>query len=122
MKDIERLPKEQCSGKLKLGDIEFRCAVLEDGTRVLSGKSFMRGMGIYRSGAVSTRRKESKGAQLPLYLAHKNLKPFISDKLYKVLLQPLRYVPLKVGHSVWLRCGRYDAEFTNLKGLKILPL
>lgn len=81
------------TAKLKIGDTEFRCVVLEDGTRVISGKGFMTGMGMYRSGALSTRRKDVEGgAQIPLFLAYKNLKPFISDELIGVL-SPIEYLP-----------------------------
>ncbi len=73
-------PKATHEGRLKIGEIEFPCYVLDNGTRALSGTGFMKGMGMYRGGALSTRRKDSpEGAQIPLYLAYKNLKPFISD-------------------------------------------
>ncbi len=84
------------SGTLKIGDIEFRCVVLENGTRVISGTGFMKGMGMYRSGALSTRRKDHPdGAQTPLFLAYKNLKPFVSDELSEVLKTPIEYLPCK---------------------------
>jgi hypothetical protein len=53
----------------------------------------MAGMGIYRSGALSVRRKDSKdgGARVPLYLAFKNLVPFIEKHLGSVHPEPLMY-------------------------------
>ena len=37
-------------GQLKIGDMVFPCAVLSDGTRILTETQFMKTMGIYRSG------------------------------------------------------------------------
>ena len=53
----------------------------------------MRGMGIYRSGALSTRRSDDDGIYFPLHLAFKNLRPFILDdpELVSALREPLRY-------------------------------
>ena len=75
---------------------KFRCAVLDvhgEIIRVISGTEFMRVLGIYRSGALSTRRSEDDELRLPLYLAHKNLRPFIDadEKLVEAIKNPLRY-------------------------------
>ncbi|HVC51064.1 MAG TPA: P63C domain-containing protein [Stellaceae bacterium] len=80
-------------GTAKFGDMEFRCAVLDDETRVISGSEFMRVMGIYRSGALSTRRSEDEGLPLPLHLAFKNLRPYIMQdvELVESLRTPIRY-------------------------------
>src|SRR6202044_3626033 len=78
-------PKATHSGILKIGDIEFDCAVLDDEehSRVVSESRFMESMGMYRSGALSVRRKDSS-APIPLFLAHKNLKPFADKYLGSV--------------------------------------
>src|SRR3954451_19117147 len=80
-------------GAAKFGDMEFRCAVLDDETRVISGSEFMRVMGIYRSGALSTRRSDDDELPLPLHLAFKNLRPYIMQdaKLVESLRTPIRY-------------------------------
>ncbi|RYC29586.1 hypothetical protein D3273_23070 [Lichenibacterium minor] len=75
---------------------KFRCAVLDvagDPVRVISGTEFMRVLGIYRSGALSTRRSEDDDLRIPLYLAHKNLRPFIlsDEPLVHALKNPVRY-------------------------------
>lgn len=71
----------------------FRCAVLDDETRVISGTEFMRTMGIYRSGALSKRRTDEDEVHFPLYLAFKNLRPYILDdeRLVEGLRNPIRY-------------------------------
>jgi hypothetical protein len=73
--------------------MKFRCAVLEGEVRVISGTEFMRVMGIYRSGALSTRRSDEDEVHFPLYLAHKNLRPYILEdrKLVDALNNPIRY-------------------------------
>jgi hypothetical protein len=75
-------PQVAYTGTLTIGDLVSPCAVLSDGTRVLTESDFMKGMGIYRSGALSTRRQPNEqGAQVPLSLAFKNLQPFIERHL-----------------------------------------
>lgn len=73
--------------------MKFRCAVLDGEIRVISGTEFMRVMGIYRSGALSTRRTDEDEVHFPLYLAQKNLRPFIMEdaKLVDALRHPIRY-------------------------------
>src|SRR4051794_33278842 len=60
-------------GEADFAGMKFRCAVLEGEIRVVSGTEFMRVMGIYRSGALSTRRSVEDGVHFPLHLAFKNL-------------------------------------------------
>ena len=78
---------------LDLVGMTFRAAVLDDETRVISGTEFMRTLGIYRSGALSTRRNDADDVHYPLHLAFKNLRPFIQqdDKLVEAIRNPIRY-------------------------------
>lgn len=73
--------------------IEFDCAVLEDETRVVSETKFMEAMGMYRSGALSTRREAATegGTRTPLHLAYKNLKPFVDKHFDPVHSAPIKY-------------------------------
>jgi hypothetical protein len=95
----KQLPKACNSGPLRIGDIEFDCAVVKDGDRVIrlvSETKFMESMGMYRSGALSTRRPRNEaGAQTPLFLAYKNLKPFVEHHLGSVHFEPFRYLTEK---------------------------
>lgn len=90
-----KLPVAQYPGVVKLAGLEFPCAVLADDpqTRVLTETDFMRVMGMYRSGALSVRRPEAEegGAREPLYLAFKNLKPFIDRHLGDVHQRTLTF-------------------------------
>jgi hypothetical protein len=83
------------TGELKIGDLHFECAVLEDGSRIVSETQFMKQMGMYRSGALSVRRKDQPGAPTPLSLAYKNLKPFVDLHLSNVHFKPVRYRTIK---------------------------
>jgi hypothetical protein len=86
------VPQAEYTGTLQLGDIELPCAVLSDGSRVLTETDFMAGMGMYRSGALSVRREQNiDGAQVPLYLAFKNLIPYINMHLGDVHELVLKY-------------------------------
>lgn len=89
----EKLPKATHTGALEIGDMKFPCAVLSDGTRVLTETDLMKGMGMYRSGALSVRRAapDQRGARMPLYLAFKNITPFVDKHLGDVHLTPLKY-------------------------------
>lgn len=87
-------------GVVDLAGMEFRCAVLDGEIRVISGTEFMRVMGMYRSGAISKRRSPDDEVHFPLYLAFKNLRPYILDdaQLVEALRNPIRYREL--GKSV----------------------
>ncbi|MFH1793229.1 MAG: P63C domain-containing protein [Pseudomonadota bacterium] len=84
-------------GEVEFGELTFRCAVLDDESRVINGTEFMRVMGIYRSGALSTRRSDDDEIYLPLHLAFKNLRPFILEDhdLVEALREPIRYRSVK---------------------------
>jgi hypothetical protein len=94
------LPYAIKEGTLVVGDINFNCAVLHDESRVVTETDFMKTMGIYRSGALSVRRRDREdGAPIPLFLAHKNLKPFADKHLGSVHFSPKRYRTLKGGQA-----------------------
>lgn len=76
------LPVADYNGVLQFGDMELTCAVLSDGTRVLTQSDFMAGMGMYYSGWVAKNRSaEDKAADVPHFLGFKSLKPFIDRHL-----------------------------------------
>ncbi len=73
------LPAATHEGKLTLSNIPIRCAVLEDGRRLLTQSDVMVALG---------RARQAKGRQyydgdvnLPAFLTAKNLKPFIPKEL-----------------------------------------
>jgi hypothetical protein len=94
------LPVAEFPGVLEIGDLKFPCAVLSDGTRVLTEMEFMKQMEMYRSGALSVRR--DRRAREPLYLAFKNLKPFVDKHLNDVHTQslPFRTLTGNIAHGI----------------------
>lgn len=76
----KNLPKATHPGELTIGEAKIGCAVLEDGTRVLTQSDMMRALG---------RARQAKGrafyrgdVNLPVFLTASNLKPFIPNELY----------------------------------------
>jgi P63C domain len=103
------LPRVAWEGEIHIGPVTMKCGVIppksedEPPIRVISETEFMRALGMYRSGALSVRRETSEtGAQIPLSLAYKNLKPFIVRHLGDVHFQPMKVVFAKnqVGHGL----------------------
>jgi hypothetical protein len=84
------------AGALKLGDVEIACAVLEDGTRVISERGLLAGLGIKFGGALARGHGADK---LPLFVAYKNLRPFIDNDLAVLLQSPIEYRPLHGGKA-----------------------
>lgn len=81
-------------GELKIGEITIPCAVLDDGTRVLSERGVSRALGSKRGGSHWLRKKkaaEEGGAELPVYVSANNLKPFITSDLALALSKPILY-------------------------------
>ena len=70
---------------LKIGDISVECYVLEDGTRVLSGRGMQESIGL--GGTAVTH-----GSKLRSFLDSKDIKPFVSDDLAMALNNPVRFV------------------------------
>lgn len=73
--------KIECKGELKLGDFSIPCYVLENGTRVLSG----RGM----QGILKIVENKNTGTKIPVFLNNSTLKPFIFKDLDPAHFEPL---------------------------------
>lgn len=70
------------AGEIVIGDIIIPCAVLEDGTRLLSERAITKAFGGKRGGSHWKRLKENPdGAYLPVFLSAANIKPFINKEL-----------------------------------------
>ena len=89
-------PKAEHEGTLKIGDLEIPCAVLEDGTRVLSERGVTKALGGKRGGA-HWRRQKQGGAELPVFVSANNLSSFIDTDLRAALTSPNLYVPSASG-------------------------
>lgn len=91
-------------GELQLeGGVAIVCAVLEDGTRVLS----QRGLSDSLGAANPSLRSRGGDAELPAIVAAKNLQPYISRDL-AATAKPIEYVPLHGGRTaLGLRAEAY---------------
>jgi len=68
------IPKSIREGDLSLGTRNLSCAVLEDGTRIISCPDLLKALG-------RPWRKTYKSVDLPGFLAAQNLAPFLDEKL-----------------------------------------
>jgi len=83
-RELASLPRATHTGTLRLIDKEIPCAVLEDGTRVLTQSDFMSAMGMYYSGWIANNapgEADAVPADVPHFLAQKSLIPFINKHL-----------------------------------------
>lgn len=104
--DEALLPKVDFAGNLHLGDIAIPCAVLTNGTRVISENGIANAILGGRSGA--SKRKKSAAAAVgevrPVFIAPRQLDSYITEAVREGILQPIRY---KDGRSVVIG---YDAR------------
>ena len=97
-----KILKAQYQGELEINDLVISCAVLEDGTRVISERSIANAIGAAGSGSYWEKRKQ-KGAIKPRYLYAKFLDPYISDDLLDSLSKSVIYKSIKGVESVGLK-------------------
>ncbi len=83
----KKIVKATHVGELKIGDTAIPCAVLEDGTRLLTQEGFLKAIG--RAGKAKGGHGASV-AKIPAFLSPKNLKPFISEDLIEST-KPVRF-------------------------------
>lgn len=76
--EASALPKATHTGTLKIGDAEIPCAVLSDGTRLLTQAGFLQALG--RSSKPKGRSQQVTDG-LPPFLATRSLKPLITDEI-----------------------------------------
>ena len=101
---MSKLIKATHQGVIKIGDKEIDCAVLEDGTRVITQTSFLRALDR------SIRPAAKQGASfegLPAFLAPNNLKPFISQEILDSK-NPILFKPIKGAYKG--KAFGYNAE------------
>lgn len=78
-------------GVINIGDLQIDCAVLEDGTRLLSERAITKAFGGKRGGSHWRRKKAGMEPNLPVYISASNIRPFISKDLESSLCDPIRY-------------------------------
>lgn len=85
------LPKATHQGMLKIGERELNCAVLDDGTRVISRNAIFKAFGRTKRGR---KKDEIRVLNMPSFIDANNLQPFIDDTLRGVL-NPHPYISLQ---------------------------
>lgn len=78
---FSKYPKATHQGTISIGDIEIPCFVLEDRTRVISGRGMTKAIGMRGRGQGVTR--------IP---THRTLKPFIDESLEVAIKNPINFV------------------------------
>lgn len=87
-KELASLPKATHGSSdhpLKIGDIEIPCYVLEDGTRVLSQRGVVGGLGM------SWGSSSGGGDRLTSFLSGKAVSPFVSKELMLLIESPIKF-------------------------------
>lgn len=89
----EKILKAEYKGEVVIGDIVISCAVLEDGTRVISENAILSNFGSTGGKSVRLREKMEKerGGPVPIFLASKALEPFVNKVFDSKDLTPIRY-------------------------------
>lgn len=110
----EKIFKATHTGELKIGDVIIDCAVLEDGSRVLSERAVSKAFGAKRGGAHWRRKKAGEaGADLPVYASATNLLSFITKDLDVALKNPVKY-RYGGGHTANGLPAQYLPEVCNI--------
>lgn len=86
-----KIQKAEHEGILEIAGLNIACAVLEDGTRVLSEREVTKALGGKRGGSHWIRKRS--GAELPVFLSANNLSPYVDSDLESALKEPLLYQP-----------------------------
>jgi hypothetical protein len=120
----ESVPVATHIGELKIGDLVLSCAVLPDGTRVISQGAVATAFGPVPGGWQNRKRaQDGHSGALPTFLVAASLQGFISDDLRTKVSSPRNYRdprggPIRVGFEatllpmvceVWLKARDADA-------------
>jgi hypothetical protein len=85
-------PKALYVGELSIGELSIDCAVLPDGTRVLSQRGVGRALGRGYGGNDWRKKDDGDAAgKLPFFMNAKGLLPFISNELLMLAISPIEY-------------------------------
>ena len=85
------IPKAQYQGELTIGEKKLACAVLDDGTRVISRNAIFRAFGRTKRGRS---KDEIRVPNMPSFIDAKNLQSFQDDDLKGELI-PIEYFSSK---------------------------
>jgi hypothetical protein len=84
----DKLRKATHAGTINIGNVEIPCFVLEDGTRVISGRGMTSAIGM-----------KGRGQGVARIASHKTITPFLSDELKVAIETPLLFIGVGSRHS-----------------------
>lgn len=85
-----KLPKAKYNWELKIWNLSITCAVLDNGVRIVSNRSFANFIWSRWSSAYWEKKRNWEKV-LPEAISLSILKPYISEQLRKKLLNPFKY-------------------------------
>jgi len=90
---MSSIRKAEYKGEINIGDIKMSCAVLDDGTRVISETGLVKNLGSSGGKNYELRKKqEADGVgPMPMFISSKALEPFIYGVFDDKDLQPIVY-------------------------------
>ena len=91
---MSKILKADYRGEIELGGMKMPCAVLEDGTRVISESGIIKNLGSVGGKNYKLRAKDDEKydlGPLPLFISSKALEPFIDGVFESTDLIPLQY-------------------------------
>lgn len=88
--EASNLPKATHTGTLQIGDAEIPCAVLSDGTRLLTQAGFLQALG--RSSKPKGRSQQVTDG-LPPFLATRSLKPLLTEEILETTVPVVFITP-----------------------------
>jgi len=77
----ESMKRATHQGVLRIADIEIPCFVLQDGTRVISGRGVTKAIGM-----------KGRGQGVKRVAGHKALSPYLGDELETAIRNPIRFI------------------------------
>lgn len=124
--EVSKLPKATHTGTLRIGDAEIPCAVLSDGTRLLTQAGFLGALG--RSTKPKGRSQQVTDG-LPPFLATKSIKPLISQEILSATV-PVAFITPTGGKALGFKaelltnvCDLFlEARAANLLTKQQLPI
>lgn len=91
MSDTQKILKATHFGKLNIGDKELTCAVLEDGSRIISRSAIFKAFGRTKRGRKKGEVRVANMPELPSFIDANNLTKFITGEVRELLFNPVIY-------------------------------
>ncbi len=91
MEDQQQILKATHFGKLNIGEKELTCAVLEDGSRIISRSAIFQAFGRTKRGRKKGEIRVANMPELPSFIDANNLTQYITGEIRDLLLNPVAY-------------------------------